>query len=132
MKNGNIWRIISFAGWFLTFLGTGFLLLFMVSFVQEEILSGVFLTLAGLFMAITGEYMLSLNREKIHRYVWEAVSLGGIFSLSAGLLWLVMRSAIMRSYLGIGFVLITGIALILIGETRIASEKPAKKRRKKR
>ncbi len=126
MRQQDAWRVISFTGWFLTFLGVSFLLLFMVSFVQEEILSSMLLTSAGLIMAIVGEYMRSTHKNKVHRYVWEALSLSGIFCLSAGILWLIMRSAIMRSYLGIGFVLLAGVLLIILGETRIRSEKQTK------
>jgi len=118
--------VISFTGWFLTFLGISFLLLFMVSFVQEQILSSMLLTTAGLLIAVVGEYMRSIHKNKVHRYVWEALSLSGIFCLSAGILWLIMHSAIMKSYLWIGFVLLTGVLLILLGETRIISEKQTK------
>lgn len=121
----NLWRVVSFAGWFLAFIGISFLLLVIAAFIGEELLSGVFMTLAGLVMALSGEYMLSLHRTSVHRYVWEALSLGGIFTLSAGLLWLVMRSALMNTYLGICIVVVSGVVLILIGETMVRSEEPA-------
>jgi len=126
----NLWRVVSFAGWFLAFIGVSFLLLVLAAFIQAELLSGAFLTLAGLAMALSGEYMLSLHRDKVHRYVWEALSLGGIFLLSAGLLWLVMRSAIMNTYLGIGIVVVSGVVLILVGETMVRLGEPAPEAKK--
>lgn len=131
MSVQNLWRVISFAGWFLAFIGVSFLLLVLAAFIQEELLSGAFLTLAGLALSLSGEYMLSLHRDKVHRYVWEALSLGGIFLLSAGLLWLVMRSAIMNTYLGIGIVVVSGVGLILLGETMVGSGKSAPEAKKR-
>ena len=130
MSSHNLWRVVSFAGWFLAFIGASFLLFVISSLVQEELLSGAFLTLAGLAMALSGEYMLSLHSDKVHKYVWEAFSIGGIFLLSAGLLWLVMRSDIMHTYLGIGVVVVSGVVLILIGETMVRSGERAPEARK--
>ena len=130
MREQKMWRVITFAGWFLTFIGTGFLLIFLVSLIPNPAFAGAVLTLCGLALALFGEAMLSQHMDKVHRFVWEAFSVGGIFCLSVGLLWLVMRSVAMHSFLGLIPIILIGVVLILIGETRIVSIGETKKTRK--
>jgi len=122
MQKQRLYRIVTFAGWFLSFIGIALLSLFAVYWVNDPITAGIILTILGLAMALSGETMLSQHADKLHRFIWEALSIGGIFSLSIGLLWLAVEFTTIQSVSGIIILLLLGTALVLFGESGVLKE----------
>lgn len=122
MQKQRLYRIVTFAGWFLTFIGIALLSLFSIYWINDPITAGIVLTVLGLAMALSGETMLSQHADKLHRFVWEALSIGGIFSLSIGLLWLAVEFTTIQSVSGIIVLLILGTLLVLFGESGVLKE----------
>lgn len=117
-KADRIWRVFTFAGWWLVFLGVALSVLFLVSYISTNF-AAIALSLVGLVLALIGEAILSQHQDKQHRFIWEGLTLGGIFCLSAGLFWIAYLYAIARSIVGLFVLIIAGVILVFIGETKL-------------
>jgi len=121
--NNRVWRVFTFAGWWLIFIGVALAALFLVSYVPDNI-AAIALSIIGFILAIVGETILTAHHDKKHRFIWEGVSLAGIFLLAGGLLW-VARMYYMEavSLLGLFLLIIIGIVLVFLGETQMTFKK---------
>ncbi len=123
MQKQRLYRVVTFAGWFLTFIGIALLSIFAIYWINDSVTAGIVLTIIGLAMALSGETMLSQHADKVHRFIWEALSIGGVFALSVGLMWLAVEFATLQSVGGIIMLLVIGTVLVLLGESGILKEK---------
>jgi len=92
----RIWRVFTFAGWWLVLLGVALTVLFLVSAISSNF-AALALSVVGLIIAIIGETILSQHQDKQHRFIWEGLTMGGIFCLAAGLFWIAYLYAVARS-----------------------------------
>jgi len=118
VKNKEVYRVITFAGWWMTFLAVALSLFFAytwLSAMQSVVMSAAAFASFGLLIAAIGEFMLAKHSTKKHKFVWEAMAMGGIFCMSAGLLWLALQ---LQSVLGIFVLMAAGVTLIFLGESQ--------------
>jgi len=127
MANERVWKVFTFAGWWLVFLGVALISLFLVSNISTNV-AAIALTITGFILAIIGEAVLSQHHDKKHRFVWEGISLGGIFLLSSGLLWIASIYAQAQQVLGLFVLIVIGIVLVFLGETQANVRKSGKKK----
>lgn len=121
-KNNRVWRVFTFAGWWLVFLGVALTSLFLVSYIPTNV-AAIALSIIGFILAIIGEAVLSQHQDKRHRFIWEGISLGGIFILASGLLWIASIYAAAQYITGLFVLVIIGIVLVFLGETQIQFKK---------
>ena len=117
MKN-HVWKVFEFAGWFILLLGIIFGLLYGSMTFEAEIYGSAILLLMGIILVLVGEFFLEQHgaSHKMHM-IWQAFSLGGAFSMTVGIIWVVIQFlAIYESWFAIITILAVGVALILIGE----------------
>lgn len=122
VMNKRVWRVLTFTGWWMTFLAVALTLFFAYSWLstlQSVTVAALALSLFGLLVAGVGEFMLGMYSDKKHRFVWEALSMSGIFCLAAGLLWVAVQ---LQSITGIVVLLASGIVLILISESKVGKK----------
>ncbi|MFH1786745.1 MAG: hypothetical protein ABH829_03805 [archaeon] len=114
----KVWRVFTFAGWWLVFLAAALTIIFGVSFIESRF-AAVALAVIGFVLAVGGELILTEHHDKKHRFIWEALSLSGIFCLSAGILWVAYIFVVAQAIVGILVLLLIGIILVYLGETQI-------------
>ena len=124
--NNRVWRVFTFAGWWLVFLGVALTVLFLVSYIPTNV-AAIAMAIMGFILAIVGEAVLTQHHDKKHRFVWEGVSLGGIFLLASGLLWVAAIYAQAQYIVGLFALIIIGIVLVFLGETQLNLKKIRKR-----
>ena len=108
-------------------MGVALTSLFLVSYIPTNV-AAIALTIIGFILAILGETILSEHRDKKHRFIWEGISLGGIFLLAAGLLWIASIYAQAQFIVGLFVLIIIGIVLVFVGESQMSFAKGLKKK----
>ena len=89
------------------------------SILQSTRFAAVSLAVIGFVLATGGELILTEHHDKKHRFIWEALSMSGIFCLSAGILWVAYIFVVAQAVIGILILLLIGIILVYIGETQV-------------
>jgi len=114
----HIWKVFEFAGWFITLLGIIFGLLYASISFEAEAYGSAMLIVIGVIFVLVGEYLLGEENFPKYNMVWQALSIGGAFSLTVGIIWIVIQFfAIYESWFGIIILLALGVTLIMVGES---------------
>ena len=114
----HLWKIFGFSGWFITLIGIIFGMLYASIAFGEQIYGAALLIVVGIILILIGEYLLGEYAKSTYSMVWNAVSIGGAFSLTVGIIWLVIQFLqLYESWFGIAVLLAIGIGLIIIGES---------------
>ena len=114
----HLWKVVEFSGWFVLLVGIIFGLLYSTLIVGEELYGGILLLVLGAIMVLIGEMFLEKHGRdhKLHM-VWQAVSMGGAFSLTVGIVWLIIQfMQTYQSWFSVIILLAIGLGLIAVGE----------------
>ncbi len=114
----HIWKIFEFSGWFILLVGIIFGLLYGSMSMGVQMHGALFLVVLGIIFVLIGEYLLGEYSESKYSMIWNALSIGGAFALTVGIIWLVIQFLeTYRSWFGILVLLAVGIGLIIFGES---------------
>ncbi|MFO7872516.1 MAG: hypothetical protein R6U26_02615 [Candidatus Undinarchaeales archaeon] len=114
----HIWKIFEFSGWFILLVGIIFGLLYGSMSMGVQMHGALFLIVLGIIFVLIGEYLLGEYSETKYSMIWNALSIGGAFALTVGIIWLVIQFLeTYRSWFGILVLLAVGIGLIIFGES---------------
>lgn len=114
----HIWKIFEFSGWFILLIGIIFGLLYGSMSMGAQMHGALFLVVLGVAFVLIGEYLLGEYAESTYKMIWNAISIGGAFSLTVGIIWLVIQFLeVYESWSAILVLLAVGIGLIIIGES---------------
>jgi cell division protein FtsW (lipid II flippase) len=116
----HLWKIFEFSGWFITLVGIIFALLYASISVGAELYGAVVLIAVGAVLILVGEYQISEETGDKSKFfmIWQALSIGGAFSLTVGIIWLAIQFlASYESWFSIVILLALGVGLIIVGES---------------
>lgn len=114
----HIWKIFEFSGWFILLIGIIFGLLYGSMSMGFETHGALFLIILGIIFILIGEYLIGEYTKSKYSMIWNALSIGGAFSLTVGIVWLVIQFLEQyRSWFGILVLLALGIGFIIFGES---------------
>ncbi len=119
MVKHHVWKVFSFSGWFILLLGIIFGLLYASIIFETQILGAGFLVVFGIILVLIGEYALgSAGIDGKYRMVFNALSIGGAFSLTVGIIWFVIQLLQKyQSWMAVIVMLALGAVLIVLGES---------------
>ena len=114
----HIWKVVQFSGWFITLVAVIFALLYATMNIGAELYGAIVLMIAGVVLVLVGEYLITEKKESRLLMVWQALSIGGAFSLTVGIIWLAIQFlASYESWFSIVILLALGVGLIIVGES---------------
>lgn len=114
----HIWKVFGFAGWFITLLGIIMGLLYGSIVMGAELYGSALLVVVGIIFILVGEFLLAERSKLPYNMIWQALSIGGAFSLTVGIIWLVIQFLqTYSSWFSIIILLALGISLVIIGES---------------
>ena len=113
----QVWKVFQFTGWFVVLLAITLGLLYASILVGEQIYGSALLLVVGIILVIVGEHFISIKYAKRYLLVWQAGSIAGAFSITIGVIWLVIQFLqAYQSWYSILILLALGIGLIVVGE----------------
>jgi len=113
----HIWKVFEFSGWFVLLVGIIFGLLYASINVGVQSYGALLLIVLGIIFILIGEYLLEESSKK-YSMIWNALSMGGAFSLTVGIIWIAIQFLeTYESWFGIAVLLAIGVALIILGES---------------
>ncbi len=114
----HVWKVFEFSGWFITLVGIIFGLLYASMSIGVELYGAGLLIVLGIIFVLVGEYLIGESEKSRYLMVWNALSIGGAFSLTVGIIWILLQFLeVYESWFGILVLLAVGIGLIIIGES---------------
>ncbi len=118
MVKRHVWKVFEFSGWFILLLGVIFGLLYSSIALGTPATGAGFLVVLGIVFTLIGEYLLGHYEEHKYKMVFNALSFGGAFSLTVGIIWFVIQ--LLQSYqswFAVVVMLAIGVGLIVVGES---------------
>ena|GEM_PF-2533215 len=120
----HVWKVVQFSGWFVSLVAVIFALLYATLNIGAELYGAIVLMVAGVIMVLVGEYLIVEQEASKLFMLWQAISIGGAFSLTVGIIWMAIQfMSIYQSWISIVILLALGIGLIIVGES-IKVERP--------
>ncbi len=118
MVKHHVWKVFSFSGWFVLLVGIIFGMLYASIKMGAEMYGAGLLVIVGVILILIGEYLLAGYKNHTLMMVFNAMSIGGAFSLTVGIIWLVIQFlSVYESWFGIVVLLAVGLGLVIIGES---------------
>ena len=117
MVKHHVWKIFAFSGWFILLLGIIFGLLYASIVFGTELLGAGFLAVFGIILVLIGEYALA-NHDDKYKMIFNALSIGGAFSLTVGITWVVIQLLqTYQSWVAVAIMIALGAILIVLGNS---------------
>lgn len=118
MVKHHVWKIFAFSGWFILLLGIIFGLLYASIIFGTELIGAVFLAVFGIILILIGEYALTSAGDSRYKMVFNALSIGGAFSLTVGITWVVIQLLqTYQSWVAVAIMIALGAILIVLGNS---------------
>ncbi len=118
MVKRHVWKVFEFSGWFILLLGVIFGLLYTSIALGTPVTGAAFLVILGIIFVLVGEYLLGHYEEHKYMMVFNALSMGGAFSLTVGIIWFVIQLLQdYQSWFAVVVMLAIGVGLIVVGES---------------
>ena len=118
MVKHHVWKIFSFSGWFILLLGVIFGLLYASIIFQTPLMGAGFLAVLGIIFVLIGEYSLANDDDSQYKMIFNALSIGGAFSLTVGITWVVIQLLqTYQSWVAVAIMLALGAILIIVGNS---------------
>ena len=118
MVKHHVWKVFAFSGWFILLLGVIFGLLYgSIAFGTPATGAG-FLAVLGIIFVLIREYLLGHYEDHKYMMIFNALSIGGAFSLTIGIVWFVIQLLEnYQSWFAIVVLIAIGVGLIVVGES---------------
>lgn len=118
MVKRHVWKVFEFSGWFVLLMGVIFGLLYASIALGTPTVGAGFLVILGIVFVLIGEYLLGQYEDHKYMMVFNALSIGGAFSLTVGIIWLVIQLLEnYQSWFAVAVMLAIGVGLIVVGES---------------
>ncbi|HIJ98354.1 TPA: hypothetical protein H1005_00210 [archaeon] len=118
MPKRHVWKVFEFSGWFILLMGVIFGLLYSSIALGTPATGAGFLVVLGIILVLIGEYLLGEYQDHKYMMVFNALSIGGAFSLTVGILWFVIQLLEnYQSWFAVVVMLAIGVGLIVVGES---------------
>lgn len=118
MVKHHVWKVFEFSGWFILLLGVIFGLLYGSIVFGTPLNGAIFLVVLGIIFVLVGEFLLGHYEDHKYKVMFNALSIGGAFSLTVGIIWLVIQLLqTYQSWVAVAVLLALGVVLIVIGES---------------
>ena len=77
-----------------------------------------FLAVLGIIFVLIGEYSLANDDDSQYKMIFNALSIGGAFSLTVGITWVVIQLLqTYQSWVAVAIMLALGAILIIVGNS---------------
>jgi|SRR3989344_1046644 len=118
MVKHHVWKIFAFSGWFILLLGIIFGLLYASIVFGTELVGAGFLAVFGIILVLIGEYALANHEDSKYKMIFNALSIGGAFSLTVGITWVVIQLLqTYQSWVAVAIMIALGAILIVLGNS---------------